>query len=77
MALRRGTSRANHLLRNLRMRSTPRSAPLVWDKHARNPTKAGCDFIVTNNRQDFTGVEAFGIRAVTAKEFLPEIGELP
>ncbi len=38
---------------------------------------AGCDFIVTYNRQDFAGVKAFGIRVVTAKEFLQEIGELP
>jgi putative PIN family toxin of toxin-antitoxin system len=38
---------------------------------------AECNFIVTYNKSDFKGVEQFGIRAVTAKEFLQEIGELP
>jgi len=38
---------------------------------------AGCDVIVTYNKIDFQGVEQFGIRALTAKEFLKEIGELP
>jgi predicted nucleic acid-binding protein len=38
--------------------------------------KARCHFIVTYNKSDFRGVEQFGIRAVTSKEFLQEIGEL-
>jgi putative PIN family toxin of toxin-antitoxin system len=38
---------------------------------------AGCDFIVTYNKADFQHVERFGLRVVTAKEFLEEIGELP
>ena len=38
---------------------------------------ATCDFIVTYNQRDFEGTKQFGIRAVTAKEFLQEIGELP
>ena len=38
---------------------------------------AECDFIVTYDQQDFQGIQQFGIRAVTAKEFLQEIGELP
>jgi putative PIN family toxin of toxin-antitoxin system len=37
---------------------------------------AGCDTIVTYNKKDFVGIEDFGIRALTAKEFLQEIGEL-
>jgi putative PIN family toxin of toxin-antitoxin system len=36
-----------------------------------------CDFIVTYNKNDFKGIESFGLRAVTAREFLKEIGELP
>jgi predicted nucleic acid-binding protein len=36
----------------------------------------GCDFIVTFNRRDFQGAEVFGIRIVTPKEFLQEIGAL-
>jgi putative PIN family toxin of toxin-antitoxin system len=38
---------------------------------------AGCDFIVTYNKADFRHVEHFGLRVVTAKEFLEEIGALP
>ncbi len=37
---------------------------------------AKCDFIVTYNKKDFRGVERFGLRVVTAKEFLEKIGEL-
>ena len=38
---------------------------------------ANCDFVVTYNKDDFQGVERFGIRAVTPKEFLQELGQLP
>jgi putative PIN family toxin of toxin-antitoxin system len=38
---------------------------------------AGCKIIVTYNKDDFAGVELFGIRVVTPQEFLREIGELP
>ena len=37
---------------------------------------AGCEYIVTYNRRDFAGVERFGLKVVTPKEFLEEIGEL-
>jgi putative PIN family toxin of toxin-antitoxin system len=37
---------------------------------------AGSNVIVTYNKDDFRGVEQFGIRALTALEFLREIGEL-
>lgn len=37
---------------------------------------ANCDFIVTYNKRDFRGAERFGLRVVTPKEFLKEIGEL-
>lgn len=37
---------------------------------------ADCDFIVTYNKRDFRGVKRFGLRVVTPKEFLEEIGEL-
>lgn len=36
----------------------------------------GCDCIVTFNGRDFAGVEKFGIRVITPREFLIEIGEL-
>lgn len=38
---------------------------------------AGCEIIVSYNKGDFAGVEQFGIRVLTAHEFLREIGELP
>ena len=38
---------------------------------------AGCDIIVTYNKDDFKGVEQFGVRVMTAQEFLRAIGELP
>jgi putative PIN family toxin of toxin-antitoxin system len=37
---------------------------------------AQCDFIITYNKADFGGVERFGLRVVTPKEFLEEIGAL-
>ena len=37
---------------------------------------ARCEYIVTYNKRDFPGVDQFGLRAVTSKEFLREIGEL-
>ncbi len=38
---------------------------------------ARCDVIVTYNKANFRGVERFGLRVLTAREFLQEIGELP
>lgn len=38
---------------------------------------AGCSKILTYNKGDFSGVEAFGIELVTAKELLEQIGALP
>jgi putative PIN family toxin of toxin-antitoxin system len=38
---------------------------------------AGCDRVITYNRRDFAGAERLGIRLLTPKEFLGEIGELP
>jgi putative PIN family toxin of toxin-antitoxin system len=39
--------------------------------------KAGCDYIVTYNESDFSGIEQFGIRTVTSRELLEIMGELP
>lgn len=38
--------------------------------------EAQCDYIVTYNQKDFKGVERFGIKTLTPKEFLQLIGEL-
>jgi putative PIN family toxin of toxin-antitoxin system len=32
--------------------------------------EAGCDLIITHNQRHFSGVAAFGLRAVTPREFL-------
>jgi putative PIN family toxin of toxin-antitoxin system len=37
---------------------------------------AQCDYIVTHNISDFTGIEKFGIKAVTPGTFLRIIGEV-
>ena len=37
---------------------------------------AECEVIVTYNKDDFEGTKQFGIRPLTAQEFLREIGEL-
>jgi predicted nucleic acid-binding protein len=39
--------------------------------------EAECDYIVTFNRNDFRGVEKFGIQAVTPHVILKEIGAIP
>ena len=58
----------------------------LWRPYLRDPkdemvlelaVAAGCQHIVTYNKRDFQGVEAFGIKTVTAQEFLQAIGELP
>jgi putative PIN family toxin of toxin-antitoxin system len=38
---------------------------------------AGCGYIVTYNQRDFRGADKFGVRAIDARTFLREIGELP
>lgn len=37
---------------------------------------AGCRTIITYDKRDFQGAEAFGVRVETAREFLSRIGEL-
>lgn len=36
---------------------------------------AGSDAIVTHNKRDFSGAEQFGLRILSPKEFLEELGE--
>ena len=38
---------------------------------------AGAPVIVTFNLRDFVGVDRFGIRALTPREYLQDIGEIP
>jgi putative PIN family toxin of toxin-antitoxin system len=37
---------------------------------------AQCDFIVTYNLADFKGIEEFGVKAITPREFLQILGEV-
>jgi putative PIN family toxin of toxin-antitoxin system len=37
---------------------------------------AKCKYIITYNQKDFAGVEQFGLKVATPKQFLQEIGEL-
>jgi putative PIN family toxin of toxin-antitoxin system len=57
----------------------------LWRPFLRDPkddmvlelaVSGGCEVIVTYNVKDFEGVEAFGLKVMTAKEFLEQIGEL-
>ena len=34
-----------------------------------------CDYLITFNKKDFGGIETFGIKVITPKEFLKVIGE--
>jgi putative PIN family toxin of toxin-antitoxin system len=38
--------------------------------------EGGCDYIITFNIQDFTGIEQFGLRVLGPKAFLQLIGEV-
>ena len=58
----------------------------LWRPYLRDPkddmvlelaVKAGCDSVVTYNTRDFTGIERFGVSAVTPAAFLKSIGALP
>jgi len=37
---------------------------------------ANCNYIITYNVNDFKGIENFGIKAMTPKEFLEMVGEI-
>jgi len=58
----------------------------LWRPYLKDPkddhvlelaVESQCDYIITYNKKDFAGIEAFGIEAITAKEFLQRIGEIP
>lgn len=57
----------------------------LWRPSLRDPSDemvlelavtAGCEAIVTYNSADFQGIERFGLRTCTPREFLHRIGEL-
>jgi putative PIN family toxin of toxin-antitoxin system len=56
----------------------------LWRPYLKDPgddmllelaVESECDYIVTFNKKDFDGIEKFGIRTITPKEFLKLIGE--
>lgn len=58
----------------------------LWRPYLRDPkddfilelaVEAQCEYIITYNRADFTGIESFGLKAFTPKEFLQIVGEIP
>ena len=57
----------------------------LWRPFLRDPkddmvlevaVESGSDFIVTHNIRDFSGIGQFGIKVITPRDFLWEIGEL-
>lgn len=57
----------------------------LWRPRLRDPkddmvlelaAAAGCKTIITFNLRDFVGVAEFGVRAITPRDFLQEIGEI-
>ena len=57
----------------------------LWRPYSRDPKDekvlelaiaAGCDTIVTFNRRDFAQARIFGLKVLTPRQFLGEIGEL-
>lgn len=56
----------------------------LWRPFLRDPkddmfvelaVESECDYIITLNKKDFEGIEIFGIKVITPKEFLKVIGE--
>ncbi len=56
----------------------------LWRPFLRDPkddmflelaVESECDFLITFNKKDFEGIETFGIKVITPKEFLKVIGE--
>ncbi|MCB0111906.1 MAG: putative toxin-antitoxin system toxin component, PIN family [Caldilineaceae bacterium] len=63
--------------------STPHEIYYQWRPYLRDPgdefilelaVVAGCDYIITFNKRDFTNVERFGIQPLTPSEFLKAVG---
>lgn len=57
----------------------------LWRPYLKDPkddfilelaVEAQCDYIITYNKKDFKGIESFGIKTLTPKEFLQLIGEI-
>ncbi|MCH8567718.1 MAG: putative toxin-antitoxin system toxin component, PIN family [Balneolales bacterium] len=75
----------DQILNNLCAMANRHDVFYLWRPQLRDPgddlilelaVKANCNYIITYNKQDFVGVDAFGVKIVDAREFLQIIGEL-
>jgi putative PIN family toxin of toxin-antitoxin system len=75
----------DNVLDYLCKKSNKREIYFLWRPYLKDPkddfllelaVESQCDFIITYNQKDFTGIDKFGIRAITPKEFLELIGGL-
>ena len=76
----------DEILNNLCAMANRHDVFYLWRPLLRDPgddlilelaVKANCDYIVTYNKQDFIGVDAFGVKIVDVREFSHILGELP
>jgi putative PIN family toxin of toxin-antitoxin system len=75
----------NNILDYLCRMANQREVFYLWRPFLRNPqddmvlelaVSGQCEAIITYNKKDFVGVDQFGLRVMTPKEFLEELGEL-
>jgi putative PIN family toxin of toxin-antitoxin system len=79
------TQDIDDILDYLCMVANRRQIFFLWRPQLRDPkddmmlevaVESHCDYVVTFNKKDFTGIEEFGIRALTPQEFLKKLGEI-
>jgi len=66
--------------------ASKRSIFFLWRPYLKDPgddmvlevaVEAECQFIVTFNLRDFVGIERFGLKALTPRQFLHQLGRIP
>jgi len=76
----------DHILDYLCAVAERRQIFFLWRAVLRDPkdefvlelaVEGGCEFIITYNQRDFSGIERFGLRAITPRAFLRLIEVLP
>ena len=75
----------NNILDYLCSMANQREVFYLWRPFLRDPkddmvlelaVSGRCEAIITYNKKDFVGGDQFGLRVITPKEFLEELGEL-
>lgn len=75
----------DNILNYLAMIANKREIFFLWRPYLIDPkddfilelaVESSCDYIITYNLNDFKGVDRFGVKAITPKEFLKIIGGL-